>query len=71
MPNTDENARHEDAAQQVPSRVVICRFCRKRVHQQRNGAWYHNHNASVSCRPGEGSDRRALPLELVGGTTYR
>src|SRR5215472_9928909 len=39
-----------------------CGYCRQRIHQQRNGAWYHNHNASVSCRPGEGSDRRAFPL---------
>ena len=38
-----------------------CGYCRKKITRQRNGAWYHDHNASVSCRPGEGSDRRAFP----------
>ena len=40
---------------------VICQFCHRRVHCQRNGAWYHSHNASVSCHPGEGTGRCALP----------
>jgi hypothetical protein len=42
--------------------VMICQLCRRRIHRQRNGAWYHNHNASVSCRPGDGSGRKAVPL---------
>jgi hypothetical protein len=46
------------------TRIVICQLCRKRVHRQRTGDWYHNHNASVSCRPGEGSGRRAVPFEV-------
>lgn len=45
-------------------RITICQLCRKRVFQTRNGAWYHRRNGSVSCRPGEGSDRRATPLEI-------
>lgn len=45
-------------------RITICQLCRKRIDRQRNGAWYHRHNSSVSCRPGEGSDRRAVPLEI-------
>jgi hypothetical protein len=44
--------------------ITICQYCRKRVYRQRNGAWYHYGNASMSCRPGEGSDRRAAPLEI-------
>lgn len=43
------------------ARITRCVYCRKRIHKQRNGEWYHNHNASVACRPGEGSDRRATP----------
>lgn len=45
-------------------RVVICANCRKRLHRQRNGAWYHNRNASVSCYPGGGSEKRAEPREV-------
>ena len=42
-------------------RDVRCCYCRHRIYRQRNGDWYHEHNGSVSCRPGEGSDRRAAP----------
>jgi hypothetical protein len=49
---------------QTTKRIVICQLCRKRVHKQRNGEWYHNRNGSVSCRPGEGSGRRAVPFEI-------
>ena len=42
--------------------VTICMICRKRVHQQRNGAWYHDRNGSVSCYPGSGSEKRATPI---------
>ncbi len=45
---------------------VICQLCRKRLHRQRNGAWYHDHNASVSCHPGDGTGRQAIPLCLPG-----
>ena len=48
----------------MAKRITICQFCRKRIDRQRNGAWYHRHNSSVSCRPGEGSERRATPLEI-------
>lgn len=44
--------------------VCICQLCRRRVFRQRNGAWYHRHNGSVACRPGEGSDARATPLQV-------
>jgi hypothetical protein len=42
---------------------MICQLCRRRVHKQRNGAWYHDHNASRSCHPGDGSGRKAIPIE--------
>ena len=45
-------------------RITICQLCRRRVYQVRNGDWYHERSASTSCRPGEGSDRRALPVEI-------
>lgn len=45
-------------------RITICCYCRRRIYRVRNGEWYHEHNASVSCRPGEGSDRRATPIEV-------
>ncbi len=45
-----------------PAHIVICQLCRRRLHRQRNGEWYHTHNASVSCRPGQGSEQRATPL---------
>jgi hypothetical protein len=38
-----------------------CGYCYKKIRMQRNGAWYHDHNASVSCNPGSGSDRKAFP----------
>ena len=49
------------------ARVVVCCYCRKQIHRQRNGAWYHDHNASVACRPGEGltAGRRATP-SIIG-----
>jgi hypothetical protein len=34
-----------------------CTYCYRPIHQQRNGAWYHDHNASVSCRPGWSSNK--------------
>ena len=46
--------------------VTICGFCRKGIHRQRNGEWYHNHSASVSCYPGDGSDKRAFPAAATG-----
>ena len=45
-------------------RITVCGYCRKLVYRERNGAWYHKRNCSTSCRPGEGSDRRAFPLEI-------
>jgi hypothetical protein len=42
----------------------ICQHCRRRVHRQRSGDWYHDRNGSVSCSPGEGSGRRATPIEV-------
>jgi hypothetical protein len=46
------------------SRIIICANCRRRLHRQRDGSWYHAHNASVSCRPGEGSQWRAEPISI-------
>ena len=43
---------------------IFCANCRKRIHKQRNGAWYHDHNASVSCHPGQGRSGRAEPLTV-------
>lgn len=43
---------------------VICASCRRLLHMQRNGAWYHNHNGSVSCYPGQGSEKRANPIRV-------
>jgi hypothetical protein len=51
-------------SERAPRRITICQFCRKRVYQTRDGAWYHRGNGSTSCRPGEGSERRALPIEI-------
>ena len=45
-------------------RITICCDCRKRIYRQKNGEWYHERNGSTSCRPGEGSDRRATPVEI-------
>jgi hypothetical protein len=45
-------------------RIVICCYCRKRIYRQKNGEWYHERNSSTSCKPGEGSDRRATPVEI-------
>jgi hypothetical protein len=45
-------------------RIVICQLCRRRLHRQGNGEWYHNRNASVFCDHHDGSRRRALPLEI-------
>lgn len=53
------------------SRIVICANCRKRLHRQRNGAWYHNHNASVSCHPAQVSSRRAEPREVTRAEARR
>jgi hypothetical protein len=40
---------------------VRCGYCRRLIHKQRNGAWYHNHNASEFCKPGVGTGRKAFP----------
>jgi hypothetical protein len=40
---------------------TYCQFCRKSIFRAKNGDWYHVRNSSVSCYPGSGSDRRALP----------
>lgn len=45
--------------------MAICANCRRRLHRQRSGAWYHDHNASVSCWPGDGSGKRATPLSVT------
>lgn len=43
---------------------VICAICRRTLHMQRNGAWYHDHNASESCYFGTGSSKRANPIRV-------
>lgn len=40
---------------------TYCHYCRKRIFKAKNGDWYHVRSGSVSCSPGAGSDRRALP----------
>jgi hypothetical protein len=45
-------------------RIVICQLCRKRLHRARNGAWYHDRGASEFCHPGDGTGRKAVPLEI-------
>lgn len=45
-------------------RITICQLCRKRVYIQRNGAWYHYRGGSVFCHPGDGTHRKAVPLEI-------
>jgi hypothetical protein len=44
--------------------ITICQLCRKRVYQVRNGEWYHERNSTTSCHFGEGSGKRAVPLEI-------
>jgi hypothetical protein len=51
-------------AQPSGRRVTICQLCRKRLRKQRNGAWYHRHNASEFCHPGDGTHRKAVPFEI-------
>lgn len=51
-------------AQPPGRRVMICQLCRRRIVQMRNGEWYHRRNASAFCRPGEGTGRKAVPLEI-------
>jgi hypothetical protein len=53
----------------VSKRITICCYCRKRVYRQKDGTWYHYRNGSRSCRPGEGSDKQATPLEITGAAT--
>jgi hypothetical protein len=48
------------------TRVIICQLCRKRVYQQRDGAWYHRGHGSVHCNPGYGDGRKAVPVEIEG-----
>lgn len=40
-----------------PNMRTYCAHCRRRIHKQRNDEWYHNHNASRSCRPGWTANR--------------
>lgn len=40
---------------------IRCANCRKPIHMQRNGDWYHDQTASVSCYLGQGSPKRAEP----------
>lgn len=40
--------------------IVKCAYCRRRILRMRDGAWYHEHNASVSCKPGW-SGNKATP----------
>lgn len=51
-------------AQPSGRRVVICQLCRKRLFKTRSGAWYHNRGASEFCNPGNGTRRKAVPLEI-------
>lgn len=44
--------------------ITICQLCRKRVMQMRNGEWYHRHNASAFCHPGDGTHRKVVLLAI-------
>jgi hypothetical protein len=44
----------------------FCLNCRRRVFLARDSRWYHDHNASVSCHPGDHSGRRAEPGAAMG-----
>jgi hypothetical protein len=44
---------------------IICASRRRPLHMQRNDAYYHDHNASVSCYPGTGSSKRANPIRVA------
>jgi hypothetical protein len=50
--------------QATSRRITICQLCRRRVYRVRNGEWYHDRNASAFCHPGDGTGRKALPLEI-------
>jgi hypothetical protein len=52
----------------APQPKPRCAYCYKPIHKQRNGEWYHDRNASTSCSPGSGSDRRALPAAPKAST---
>jgi len=52
--------RARDAARATQNQA-ICANCQRRIFRAVNGDWYHRHNASVSCYPGEGLPERAEP----------
>jgi hypothetical protein len=58
----------ETAAREAKPATICCN-CRRHIYRQRNGAWYHTANGSVSCRPGEGSGRTASPAEVPAAVT--
>ena len=45
-----------------------CGGCRRQLFKVANpgpsGAWYHTHNGSVACYPGDGSGRKAMPVSV-------
>jgi hypothetical protein len=41
----------------VPPVKTYCTYCFRPIGRQRDGAWYHEHNASVSCKPGWNSTK--------------
>jgi hypothetical protein len=45
---------------QPPPPQDRCGYCRRLIHKQRDGSWYHNHNASVFCKPGDRPARKAF-----------
>lgn len=47
-------------------RIVICQLCRKRLMKMPSGAWYHIRKSSAFCNPGDGTHRKAVPLEITG-----
>jgi hypothetical protein len=40
------------AGNQCVDTSMYCTYCYRRIHQQRDDTWYHNHNASTACKPG-------------------
>lgn len=51
-------------AQPSGRRVIICQLCRRRVHRQRDGSWYHNRTASQFCNWPNGNGNKAVSLEI-------
>ena len=48
----DEDPSANTAGARYADTATYCGNCYRRIHKQRDDKWYHNHNASVACKPG-------------------